>query len=136
MACAEGTIKNSIVIYIALPYALHVVQGPKEAQGSPSTHPMHTERQWTSSSRDAPARKDAVVTGASVTRKETTVALQCECQGCVNIPLQQPATSATNTRDSSSTCNSTSSDETDDVENIETEVVTMEELIFDQVDIV
>ena len=41
-----------------------------------------------------------------------------------------------NSEDSSSTCNSTSSDQTDDVENIETEVVTMEELIFDQVDIV
>ena len=56
----------------------------------------------------------------------------------MNIPLQQPATSSTNnTSDSersSSTCNSTSSDETGDVENTETEGVTMEELIFDQVD--
>ena len=52
--------------------------------------------------------------------------------------LQQPATSSTNntsdSNDSSSTGNSTSSDETDD--HIETEVVTMEELIYAQVDIV
>ena len=64
----------------------------------------------------------------------------CECQGCMNIPLQQPAASSTNTsdsEDSSDVWNSSGSEETDeDVETIEAEVVTMEELIFDQVDIV
>ena len=58
----------------------------------------------------------------------------------MNVSLQQPAASSTDTsdgKDSSGTCNSTGSEETDeDVETIETEVVTMEKLIFHQVDIV
>ena len=42
VACVGDTIMNSIVIYIVLLYILHVVQGPKQAQDSPSTHQMHT----------------------------------------------------------------------------------------------
>ena len=90
------------------------------------------EKRRTSSSRDAPARKDAVVTG--VTKRELYCGPGCECQGCLNIPLQLPVISSTNnksdSKDSSSTFNGTSSNETDDVETTETEVVTMEELIF------
>ena len=58
----------------------------------------------------------------------------------MNIPLQQPAASSTDTSDSEDspgTYNGTGSEETyEDVETIETEVVTMEELIFDQIEIV
>ena len=59
----------------------------------------------------------------------------------MNIPLQLPATSSTNIRVTAKTvlapatidylATYTSSDETHNVENIETEIVTMEELIFD-----
>ena len=45
----------------------------------------------------------------------------------MNIPLQQPAASSTDSEASSGTCNSTGSEETaEDMETIETEVLTME----------
>ena len=58
----------------------------------------------------------------------------------MNIPLQQPAASSSDisdSEDSSGTYNRTGSDGTDeDVETIETEVITVEEQIIDQIDIV
>lgn len=58
----------------------------------------------------------------------------------MNIPSQQPTASSTDKSDrenSSDVHDSTGSEETDeDVEAIETEVVTMEDLIFDHIDIV
>ena len=57
----------------------------------------------------------------------------------MNIPLQQPAASSTDTSDDDNygTCSSTNSEETTDgeVEISETEVVTMEELMLVHVDI-
>ena len=60
--------------------------------------------------------------------------------GCVNIPVNLPAESSNNTsdseEDSSSSCDTDNEEEYEEAEYLETEVITMEELIFDQQDIV
>ena len=68
-----------------------------------------------------------------------TVALGESAKGVCNMPLCQWVASSTNTsdsKDSFSSCNSKGNDEADDEENIETEVITMEKVISDQLDTV
>ena len=64
-----------------------------------------------------------------------------ECQGCINIPVQQPETTSdidNETEDGSSTDSTGSyNGESDSQVELETEIVTMEDmLVFDQIDVV
>ena len=67
---------------------------------------IRLQGQWTSSSRDVLTRKDAGATGASATKK------------------------------GSGTCGSTSEETDESVETIEKGLITMEELLFEQVNMV
>ena len=79
-------------------------------------------------------------------KKGTHCGPGCECQGCANVPLSGPQdlSSDEETDDVLSTCSSTCScsegeneetEETVTEEEFDTEVITMEETLFDQVDI-
>ena len=65
----------------------------------------------------------------------------CECQGCVNIPIHQPETASldadtdTNTEVEDESSVESSSGTDDQEESLETEIVTMDEILaFDLVD--
>ena len=100
-----------------------------------------SKAQLTSLSRGVPARRDVIPTDVSAIRKEPIVVLDVNARGAStylwicqrNLP---PIITSDSEEDSSSSCDTDSEEEDEEAEDLETEVITMEELIFDQQDIV